>query len=130
MHAKLNALSKKKLEVIIEKYSYAPDFFDQNIVDQNSRNVYGDQLLHAACVTGDIEDVEFLLTVNSDINSKGGMGYTPLHYAVEQAKTDLVKFLLKKGADKSIKNVNGESPRELAILLNYPEILELLESYQ
>lgn len=127
MPAKKNALNDDQLKKLIEKYSYAPDFFDQNLIDQESRNIYGDQLLHAACVSGDIADVKFLLSLNADINSKGDMGYTPLHYAVEQDHIDVVRILLKSGADIFIKNADGELPYDLALILGHQKISKLLE---
>ena len=130
MPVKKNALNDERLKKLIEKYSYAPDFFDQNLIDQGSRNAYGDQLLHAACVAGDVDDINFLLSINADISSKGDKGYTPLHYAVEQGNICAVEALLKNGADAFIKNDDGELRYDLALMLNHMEILRMLASRQ
>lgn len=73
----MNVSDQNMLSILVEKYCYAPDFFDQKISDISSRTPFGDQLLHAACVSVNLSDVAFLLSIDSDINSKGDMGYTP-----------------------------------------------------
>ena len=115
-----------KIDELIEKYSYAPDFYEQGISDVNSRTSFRDQLIHAACVAGNAQDVAILLSMGADINSPGDMGYTPLHYAVEQGHEALVAFLLRKGADKSIKSSNGDSPLDIAISFNNSKLQQLL----
>jgi ankyrin repeat protein len=128
MHVNKNAQNNDRLKKLIEKYSYAPDFFDQNLTNQESRNIYGDQVLHAACVAGDTDDIKFLLSVHADVNSKGDKGYTPLHYAAEQGHADAVKILLENGADATLENGDGDLPSDLANALNYKEGLKLFSS--
>lgn len=123
----MTVLSKKQLGDLIEKYGAAPDFFDQDISDVNSRTSYGDQLIHAACVSGNMDDVALLLSMGADVNSQGNMGYTPLHYAVEQGHENIVALLLQCGADKLIKNSDGDVPLDVANAFNNSKITLLLQ---
>jgi uncharacterized protein len=116
------------LDELIRKYSSAPDFYGENITGVESRTFYGDQLLHAACVTGAIEDVKFLISIGADINSKGDSGYTPLHYAAEQNHTDVAIFLLKAGATLNVRDNDGNTPLELAELSENVEVCEAMNS--
>lgn len=124
----MSAQNKEKLKCLIEKYRYVPDFYDQQLVDQESRNLYGDQLLHAACVAGDEDDIKFLLSIHADIDSKGDKGYTPLHYAVEQGHVGAVKILLENGADSTLENIDGDLPSDLAKELNLKEVSRLFSN--
>jgi uncharacterized protein len=122
----MNAQQNKNLNSLIERYGSAPDFFDQNITDVNSRTSYGDQLIHAAAVSGNLDDIVFLLEVGADIDSKGDSGQTPLHYAAEQGHIEVVRFLLRNGADRTIKNSDEETAYDIAELLNEKNIQEEL----
>lgn len=122
----MRAPSAEDVQRLIKKYSNAPDFDDPNIIGLDSRTIYGDQLLHAACVAGDIKDIKLMISLGADINSKGEGGYTPLHYAVEQGHLEVVKLLLQGGANLCIVNDNGESPVNLAEDLDEKAIKDFL----
>ena len=119
---------KKKIDDILQEYKNIPDFMGVDIVDVHSRSRYGDQSLHMACVSGNIEEVITFLDAGADINAIGEDGYTPLQYATEHNHVELVKLLLEKGADKTIKSSEGETALDMALLLNEVEIQKLLES--
>lgn len=103
-------------EKLSEKYGSAPDFYGRKICNIHERAICGDQMIHMACVVGDIEDVRELVGLGADIMSIGEGGYTPLHYAVEQGNMDVVHYLIEVGADVLYKNFDGESPRDIAEL--------------
>jgi len=54
--------------------------------------------LHIAAKQGRIDIVEYLLSIELNINSINIYGETPLYLAAEAGHTEMVKFLLSKGA--------------------------------
>jgi uncharacterized protein len=119
---------KKNFFEVIEKYRNVPDFYGVNLIDIDSRTAYGDQIIHMACVAGNIEDVGLLIDAGADLNSIGENGFTPLHYAVEQNNIELTRWLLKlPKINKNAQNSEGYTPRDLADLLDHAEIKELLD---
>ncbi|XP_071116451.1 ankyrin repeat domain-containing protein 50-like [Haliotis cracherodii] len=78
---------------------------DVSLVDED-----GDSILHLACWGGDVETVEFVLSLNLvDINSRGGGSRTPVVRAAERGHRDLVELLVSKGADVSLVDVVGDN---------------------
>lgn len=106
------------LKSLVEKYISAPDWAGSSISTVHSRTPHGDQMIHMACVTGDIHDVKELLELGANLMSSGENGYTPLHYAIEQGNIDLARYLISIGADPLYKNHDGETPTDFAKLLN------------
>lgn len=119
----------EKIISILRKYSDVPDMHGSQLLTVDDKSVYGDQVLHLACVKGDLDDVKILLQSNADINARGEKGFTPLHYAVEQRRIEVVEYLLSVGADPCIINDNGDTAQDLAELLEYDEILSSLKPY-
>jgi ankyrin repeat protein len=71
---------------------------------------YGNTALICACVNKKIEIVEFLVSMNCDVNcvEKKGQNRTALMIACENNSIEIVKILLKAGADCSIKSKSGK----------------------
>jgi len=61
-----------------------------------SINAYGDTILHAAAMQGNIEVVKYLIAAGADLNKQGERGYTALHEAIEQEKYACALYLIKK----------------------------------
>ena len=118
----------KKIDDILQEYENIPDFMGVDIVNIHSKSRYGDQSIHMACVSGNVQNVITFLGAGADINAIGEDGYTPLQYATEHNHVELVKLLLEKRADKTIKSSEGETALDMALLLNEVEIQNLLES--
>lgn len=116
------------LKTLLKNYEVVPDFYDLKIEDINSKSRYGDQVIHMACVSGNIQDLEIFLNNGADVNARGEGGMTPLHYAAEQGHAELVQFLLTKGANKNLKDDNGDTPADTARLLNKEDILLILNN--
>lgn len=117
---------KNQFELVLRSYEGAPDFYGLKIEDINSKSRYGDQVIHMACVSGNLQDLAIFLDNGADVNARGESGMTPLHYAVEQGHAELVKFLLAKGANKNLKDDNGDTPADTAKLINNEDIWVIL----
>jgi ankyrin repeat protein len=78
------------------------------------------------------EEVLRLLSKGADINFQDANRNfsTPLHLAVEKRNIELIKLLLKFNPSRKIRNMNGERPRDIALSLNYFDIVKLLDEYR
>ncbi len=97
--------------------------------DPNEKNQLGEIPLHVAVRMNRVDIVEILLPV-SKINSANYYGLTPLHWACIFGYTSLVEMLLLHGADPYIQAVEMDSlsPRDLAELMDYKDILSLIDT--
>ncbi|XP_071078436.1 serine/threonine-protein phosphatase 6 regulatory ankyrin repeat subunit B-like [Haliotis cracherodii] len=78
---------------------------DVSLVD-----VFGNNTLHIACMRGDVETMEFVLSLNVvDINCRGWRSQTPVMGAAWREHRDAVELLVSKGADVSLVDVVGNN---------------------
>jgi ankyrin repeat protein len=104
-------------------------------VDVNEADIsyYNVTPLHYAAAWGYTEIVQFLIAEGADLNPTDILeGATPLHWAVFYGHSDVVKVLIEKEADLNAElllgqNI-GDTPLDVAIRQNYPEIEELLRN--
>jgi ankyrin repeat protein len=59
--------------------------------------------IHSASEAGNKDLVEYLLSMNADVNSKSATGTTPLTYAVKSGNIETVEYLLTKRAEVNTK---------------------------
>ena len=71
--------------------------------------------LHAACFQENMQDVQFLLKANTDVNYASSAIYTPLHIAVIKSNANLVTLLLDQAAYISCKTIDGQTPLHIAV---------------
>jgi pectate lyase len=105
--------------------------FLENGIDINVKDNQGNTPLHLAAQGGHREVVEFLLSKDSDVNTRRTgypAGDTPLHTAVRAGNIDIVELLLRNGADTDVKNESGQTPLDIALSRNRKDIIELLIS--
>lgn len=82
-----------------------------------------------AIIKGDIETVEKLLNLGTNVNEIS-LGLTPAMYAAKYNKIEILKLLVKKGADLSRRSENGFTAKRYAQLSNATDVLEYFDSYQ
>ena len=61
--------------------------------DLCARDIYGETMLHACCISGNLEIAKYLVSKELDINAKTKSGKTMLHYAVKNDNKALWKWL-------------------------------------
>jgi ankyrin repeat protein len=71
-------------------------------------------LLGAACHSGDLKIVEWLLNHGVDVNAHYNEGDAPLHEAVDYGHLQILQMLIKHNADVHIRGRREESPLHLA----------------
>ncbi len=82
-----------------------------------------------AIVKGDIETVEKLLELGTNVNEVS-LGLTPAMYAAKYNKVDILKLLVKKGADLNRRSDSGFTAKRYAQLSNAKEVLKYIEGLQ
>ena len=82
-----------------------------------------------AIVKGDIETVEKLLELGTNVNEVS-LGLTPAMYAAKYNKVEILKLLVKKGADLNRRSDSGFTAKRYAQLSNAKEVLKYIEGLQ
>ncbi|KAH3764539.1 GTP-binding protein yptV1 [Pelomyxa schiedti] len=73
----------------------------------NQADITGTTLLHAACHSGNMPLVKWLLGKGANLESPDKHGWTPLLSALSNGHTDIALLLLQKGADPSVTSDEG-----------------------
>lgn len=110
----------------LEKIQRAKRVSDVNERDENT----GYTVLHAAFRRGDMQLVDYLLSIGGDVRIKCRKGYTLLHTVATTTDTDKyiepLKFLLKNGLDiNDTSNEYGLSPLHFVALCGNKSAMEI-----
>ncbi|XP_067668066.1 serine/threonine-protein phosphatase 6 regulatory ankyrin repeat subunit A-like [Haliotis asinina] len=97
-----------------------PDFIH---VDKDFNNI-----LHVACIGGDVTIVKFLLSRDMDINIRGNRNRTPLMFAAEHGHKDIFELLVVEGADVSLEDDAGNTILHVACLGGHLEMVKYIFS--
>jgi uncharacterized membrane protein YgcG len=84
--------------------------------------------LHEAAATGDITQVQLLLSQGTDINLLNLNRTTPLHIAILNRKKEIAELLVNNDANLNKTNKRGLTPLHVASTTGQKEIVELLIS--
>ncbi|TET35846.1 MAG: hypothetical protein E3J72_10080 [Planctomycetota bacterium] len=106
----------------------AIDFLIRNGVNVNTRDIFGQTLLHLAASQDCKHIAALLLDKGADITARDNFGYTPLHFAVTKGGKDVIALLLDRGADVNEK-INGRTPMDIADQFHRFEIEGLLRAH-
>ncbi|XP_033108092.1 ankyrin repeat domain-containing protein 40-like isoform X2 [Anneissia japonica] len=73
-----------------------------------------EERLREAASCGDNEEIQKLLNLNVDVNSKNQVnGWTALHWACKRGQINAVSILLDNNADRTAETNSGETPDQL-----------------
>ncbi|KAL0102574.1 hypothetical protein PUN28_018102 [Cardiocondyla obscurior] len=96
------------------------------------RNEKGETQLHVACINGDINAVERLLSSGHSTNVRDHCGWSPLHEAANHGYVDIAELLLKHGAnvnDPGGTSCKGVTPLHDAAYCGHFSMMRLLMQY-
>mgnify|MGYP001196566211 FL=1 len=86
----------------------------------------GNEAIHEAAATGNIQAVIQQLDAGTDVNSKDKNGWIALHDAVYFGSIEITEILITNGADVNAKADGGCTPLHLAAKNAHIEVVELL----
>lgn len=93
------------------------------------RNAKGETQLHVACINGDIDSVEKLLSSGHSTNVRDHCGWSPLHEAANHGYVDIAELLLKHGTnvnDPGGVSCKGITPLHDAACCGHFSVMHLL----
>ncbi|XP_067659823.1 putative ankyrin repeat protein RF_0381 isoform X2 [Haliotis asinina] len=91
------------------------DLLVKNGSDLTTVDSDGNNILHIACIGGNVEIVKHILSnVNVDINSRGLNGKTPLMFAINFGHVQVFELLVSKGCILPIVEENGKNILHMA----------------
>jgi ankyrin repeat protein len=82
--------------------------------------------IHSASKAGDTNLVEYLLSMNANVNSKSSTGTTPLIHAIKSGNIETVQYLITKRANVNRKTKRNRTPLYEAVKGGHKDIFELL----
>lgn len=95
----------------------------------NARNHYGATFLNFACQYPNIEFIDKLIELGSDINSINDYKESSLMVASKHGHLHIVQKLLSFQPNVFLKNIDGKTALDLSIDYNYPQISQILMTY-
>lgn len=72
-------------------------------------------LLHTTAYLGKEDNLDYLISIGLDVNTKDESGNTPLHYAAAGQNKSIIKKLIIAGAKVDALNSTGVSPRDVSL---------------
>jgi ankyrin repeat protein len=130
---------KTEIEISISKITVLEYIFDTYNCDINffQTNFYGENFLHLASSSGNLEIIQFLLSnINFDINQKDLNGNTPLMHAIisnqvtEEIKLSIIQYLIEiHKANVDLCNKAKMSPLILSMGYQYFTIFNYISQH-
>ncbi len=111
---------------VLSRVKNVTEFLGVQLVEVNSKGIFGNTPLAVVITWGDVEAVSRLLDAGADVNAKNEDGYTALHQAVLFDHLDVVDRLLEANASGLIRNDQGHTPLDLAKRLGKDAIVRRL----
>ena len=108
------------------------NLLDDPALDPNAirdRNNYQETVLMAATRHGQLDIVQRLIAMGSEINATNKIGDTALYLASERGHLYVVKALCELGAKVNTANLGGWTPLMMASALAHLEIMQVLLDY-
>jgi ankyrin repeat protein len=84
--------------------------FIAQVDDINAGDTWGYTFLHRACMEGEKQVAELLITKGADVNARSIVGITPLHAAAGRGHRDIVELLLNSKADVNARDDHDATP--------------------
>ena len=103
---------------------------DPSLKDEEEEKIKDEKgitsLMNAAAV-GNIDDVERICSIGTEINKATEKGYTALMFAARNNNLTVIELLLKSGADKNAKTKLGKNAYDFARMNKHHEAENLLK---
>ncbi len=90
------------------------------------KDYYDNTALHIAAKIGNVEMIELLINLGSDIEAKNIPKQTPICLAIRYGNLSAFNYLLKKGSNLNIKDSEGRTPLQIACIGKNKNSLKIL----
>jgi ankyrin repeat protein len=94
----------------------------------NSKDEYGNSLLHLAAREGNVDIINYLVSEGANVNSRNIADETPIHLAANSGNLDVVIQLISNGANINVKDSIGNTPLHDAAENDHIQIVKYLIS--
>ena len=81
----------------------------------------------AAVRAGQLDDIDALLAQGASVNARDASGNTALMIALGERQVTAARKLLERGADANLVNRDGVNALQIAIRMDLPEIVKILQ---
>lgn len=96
-------------------------------IDLNSVNSQGQTAFHLAAIHGQVEALQFLVSIGSEVDVTDYEGWTPLHYAANEGHAEAVEYLLNNSVfAKYAVTKEGKTAFALAVDQGYSHLYDSL----
>jgi ankyrin repeat protein len=97
------------------------------IVNDVIQPLFGTTFMHKASLSGDVENVRYLLNRGAEVNARDINGGTPIISAVVGCHLDVATLLIEHGADPKMRDKTIGTAIELARRTKQKKILKILK---
>jgi ankyrin repeat protein len=118
----------QRLIVLFDRIRQSALYESVSFDNVNAVNADGDNALHWAVHSKDLESARLLIDSGIDVNQHGDRGRTPLHEACAAGHAEMVLLLVENGADLYAQD-EGDIPFGLARLNRHDAICDLLRPF-
>jgi ankyrin repeat protein len=94
----------------------------------NSKDEYGNSLLHLAVREGNVDIIKYLVSEGANVNSRNIADEAPIHIAANSGNLDVVIQLISNGADINVKDSIGNTSLHDAVENDHIQIVKYLIS--
>ena len=98
----------------------------QKRATKNKYGRAGSSILHATTLSGEIEKIRYVISMQDNINVKNNFGMTPLAVAVRKNYVPPIELLLKCGANPTLRDRKGKTPIDYATSLRNKNLIQVL----
>ncbi|EFO27433.2 hypothetical protein LOAG_01053 [Loa loa] len=122
-----NVLWKRKEQLVKWETSETNRLPSVRKLSRESKVRFTDEdIFLSACLSGDLEEVQTLLSDGANINTSTVDGLTALHQAVIDGKPKMVQFLVEHGANVNAQDNEGWTPLHAAACCGNVDLVEYL----
>uniref|UniRef100_A0A1I8EX71 ANK_REP_REGION domain-containing protein n=1 Tax=Wuchereria bancrofti TaxID=6293 RepID=A0A1I8EX71_WUCBA len=122
-----NVLWKRKEQLVKWETSETNRLPSVRKLSHESKVKFTDEdIFLSACLSGDLEEVQTLLSDGANINTSTVDGLTALHQAVIDGKPKMVQFLVEHGANVNAQDNEGWTPLHAAACCGNVDLVEYL----